>query len=406
MKCLDKVNSCMLAAMPENHPGEHEDFLQKLLGPYNQETPMQLVRSIIYFTSNKLLFPIHNIRKKVTQWLCMDNNSNLLQYLLSVEGPTTEALAESLLHTAIEFDNIRAVKTILATGVDPNCCGANSVDSPLQQALSNENIDIARLLIDAGADVNANASTWGWYNDPLQIATMKGNTKLVDMVLAAGARINTVNGHGHCALNLAIQNRNIEVVQILLEKGTDIDFMNEYEKDALHFAAIGGRIDIVKILLAAGADVNVEGSYGSTVLEKGVLSGSHEMALYILDAGAHDMRNAFCIAVAENDTKMVQILLNAGAAIDDPSDEGSTALTVAILNENIEVARMLLKSNANVNGRQSTDCDFYPVTPLQAAALKTMTGLARDLIKAGANVNAPAPSEDASLESFEGEFLD
>lgn len=114
---------------------------------------------------------------------------------------------------------------------------------------------IAKVLIDKGADVNAqdvNGTT------ALSRAVNEGDVVMINLLLKAGARVDLVDKqrrtdlHGACMA----KNHNSSVVSALLSGGSfaSIDRRDRNGKNALHMAIANGNVALVKTLLDAGAD--------------------------------------------------------------------------------------------------------------------------------------------------------
>jgi ankyrin repeat protein len=400
---FSKINSYLLAVMPETHSAEYGELFQKLLGPYNQDTIMQLFHLTAYLASNKLTFPTADITQGIIEWLLLQENSDLLQLLLSLKQPTTEALAESIFGAAVKIENLKLVKTILDTGLNPNSSRANDMFTPLQRASRCGNVELSRMLLDAGADVNLTRFS---SNRPLDWAVSGGHIELVEILLDAGARVDMRDRNGDTVLHRAADYEHVELIQTLLDSGADVDSVNDDGETALHLAVFSENIEIVHYLLSAGADVNACDADGETVLLKAVKTYSPELVSRILDAGPQNTGTALCTAVSQRQTKTVQVLLDAGAYIDSPSLKyGITALTMAIICKDVELATYLLRKGADVNG---WDRHFrsQPMTPLQAASARNMAKLAQNLLDAGADVNAPASDEYAVELEYDDECSD
>jgi ankyrin repeat protein len=84
-----------------------------------------------------------------------------------------------------EAKDVAIVEAILDAGADPNAVEPTYGETPLHYAVKATNSpEMVKLLIDAGADVNA-TSTSG--DTPLQFAVAKGNSEIAEVLLAAGA---------------------------------------------------------------------------------------------------------------------------------------------------------------------------------------------------------------------------
>lgn len=82
---------------------------------------------------------------------------------------------------AVKKSDVGAVKKYVAQGVDVNVKNQQGA-SPLHLA---KNVSVAKLLINAGANVNAKVSGLGI--TPLQMAAMDGRTDIAKLLITAGA---------------------------------------------------------------------------------------------------------------------------------------------------------------------------------------------------------------------------
>jgi hypothetical protein len=90
-------------------------------------------------------------------------------------------------------------------------------------------------------------------SDALQVACLEGNKEAAQMLLDQGADINAQGGHLGNALQVACYQGHKEIVQILLDKGADVNAQGGHLGNALHAASFSGYKEIVQILLEKGA---------------------------------------------------------------------------------------------------------------------------------------------------------
>jgi len=96
----------------------------------------------------------------------------------------------------------------------------NQMDSrPLNLACIRGHYDIAKLLLDKGADVDGG---WASSSSPLSHAAYEGNRKLVDLLLARGADV-IGDGGSKCPLNAAAEGGHFEIARLLISKGAKVD---------------------------------------------------------------------------------------------------------------------------------------------------------------------------------------
>ena len=129
--------------------------------------------------------------------------------------------------------------------------------------------DTARLrtLLRDGADVNGGQSDGVSREEtPLMLAAEMSNLQCMDILIEAGADVNSKAQGGHTALNVAVWRNNVESVNKLIGAGADVNSVNLYGRTALFHATRHGYHKCVKCLIDGGADVNIVDHSGETPL--------------------------------------------------------------------------------------------------------------------------------------------
>ena len=101
-------------------------------------------------------------------------------------------------------------------------------------------------------------------NEKLVFAASNENIKVVEMLLKAGADVNTKGFYSCTPLILASINGHINIVKLLLKAGANVNAKEDNGTTCLMKASLYGYKDIVKLLLKAGADVNANDKAGNT----------------------------------------------------------------------------------------------------------------------------------------------
>ena len=128
----------------------------------------------------------------------------------------------------------------------------------------NDNIEIVRLLIKAGADIHCKNKRGA---TPLHVAAANnGNPHVIKELINAGADVNAKNSNGFAPLHgAAARNGNPRVIKELIKAGADVNAKNNDGNTPLHTAAlINENIEVIKELIKAGAVVNAEDDAGKT----------------------------------------------------------------------------------------------------------------------------------------------
>ncbi|KAK0738156.1 ankyrin repeat-containing domain protein [Schizothecium vesticola] len=145
--------------------------------------------------------------------------------------------------------------------------------TPLQAAVKIQNSELAKRLIDYGADVNARPGgmlhEYDWSNEvseprtALQGAVENENLGLIRILLDAGADANdkAAPNAGATALQLAAMKGLLGIARLLLDRGADVNARRSqgYGRTALEGAAERGRVDMVQWLLSNGAEIEGKG---------------------------------------------------------------------------------------------------------------------------------------------------
>ena len=120
---------------------------------------------------------------------------------------------------------IQMAKLLLKYGADPNLTSGGPVEqeTALMMTLENSNNDMARVLIENGADVNASDAAG---ITPLMIAARRGNVEGVAMLLKRGAAVNACDQDGENALFGAIMYGHNQIVKLLIENKIRVDLVN------------------------------------------------------------------------------------------------------------------------------------------------------------------------------------
>lgn len=158
---------------------------------------------------------------------------------------------------ASDLDTVRKLHE--EDGVALDVRRATDSDSPLHHAVRTKQTEIARYLLEKGADVDA--LTYNT-NTPLHLAAFDGNDEIIRLLVARGADIDAKECDGWTPVYCAILNKHPETVETLAELGADLNAQTGSGWTALHKAADKGNARIVNFLLQAGADPHVKDNNG------------------------------------------------------------------------------------------------------------------------------------------------
>jgi ankyrin repeat protein len=249
-------------------------------------------------------------------------------------------------YSAIRENHLTQLKSLLEPKGSPDIADDRGI-TPLMYAAEIGSVEAMRLLIERGADVNAQnafgstALMWS-VSDPAKVR----------LLLDHGAQVNTVARSGRTALIIAaFTNPSAEVVRLLLAKGAKVAVMDQRHVTPLNAATFGNDTATVRLLLETGADMDTPDTFiGLTPLMNAAGNRNVEAVKVLLTKGANVNAvskteglpkiqtgtvefggwTPLLMASAFGPPEAVKLLLNAGARIDAQDYRGFTPLMLAV----------------------------------------------------------------------------
>jgi ankyrin repeat protein len=300
---------------------------------------------------------------------------------------------ETPLMAVARTGNVEAATLLLDAGANVNAIELWGQQSALMWAAAQKHPEMIKLLIARGADVDARGAVRNWERKviqeprpkdmnqggftPLLYAAREGCIECAQELVAGGVDLDLPDPPRVTPLNMALLTLHFDFAAYLIEAGADVNKWDLYGRSPLYLAADTSTIpvmgngamvvlpsmdkltalDVARLLLDKDANVNAQlkrrPPYRNVPQDRGGDS--------ILSMGATPLLRA----ARAGDTPMVQLLLEHGALVDLPSNQGVTPLMAAA---GVEFGLRVTR------GRNRTD----------EAVLSTM----RALLDAGADINA------------------
>jgi len=281
-----------------------------------------------------------------------NNDLAALRSLVKTSDANTKDARESTpLMYAAAYGSIDAMRMLIDAGADVNA--KNAFDATALMWCANDLAKV-RLLVEKGANVNARSKAG---RTPLVIAAAHdGNLEVVKLLVERGANLAAPRERASkredaapiasippsklgeaTPLTAAADANDTATVRYLVEKGADINASNGLGDTALILAASHGNVDVIKLLLSKGADVNaVDTPDGGRVKNGPIALGSFTALSYAAVYGGYDA---------------VKLLLDAGAKVNVQDIRGMTPLMLAIASDrpDARVVRLLIERGADVS---------------------------------------------------------
>lgn len=244
---------------------------------------------------------------------------------------------EHALRTAAEFGQVDTVKGLLNSHkLDTNAVERRTGLTALHYAAMTDQVEIAKALIDHGADV---CKTDIKGRNGLHHSVQGLGTQCLSFFLQLNVDISLASHKGFTALHKAAKGARTAASNILLERlaeGSHVDDIKDNAgKTPLFHASASGSYEAIILLLNAGSNLAGIASDGSTPLHSAAVAGSAEAVRVLLEQGANSRALAqggasvlhYAInGVNHRHTEAIELLLKSGADPYHPRDEGGTPL--------------------------------------------------------------------------------
>ncbi|XP_037646230.1 ankyrin repeat domain-containing protein 50 [Sebastes umbrosus] len=309
------------------------------------------------------------------------------------------------------FEREMSVKKLLGSGVSVNQPGSTDGQTLLASAAHDGSANVAELLLTHGSDPLASDQQG---QTPLTLASRQGHVQVLSVLLewtksqkpeTAVRMMEHVDNEGWTALRSAAWGGHGEAVRLLLDAGADVDGCDAEGRTALRAAAWGGHEEIVLTLLDYGARVDKADSKGRTPLIAAAYMGHHEAVEILLDHNAEvnladgDGRTALSVAALCVPTvagvkgygEVASLLLERRADPGHRDHDGMTPLLLAAYEGHDDVVELLLEAGADIDetaGPNGNVPAAAAVTPLLAAAAMGHMRTVSRLLFWGAAVDA------------------
>ena len=275
---------------------------------------------------------------------------------------------ESELHIAVRDDSLDVAKLLIEKGADVNATFLG--DSPL---ILSESRDMTELLIDKGADINATSGDHGYGWTKLHQPVSRD---IAEVLIDKGADIEVRDSRGQTPLHMT----GGDIAELLIEKGADINAKDDDGNTPLHTTVLLSR-DKAELLIEKGADINAKNTKGHTPLHLAISSDD-------LWRNKHDGLSSL---------EWTKLFIDKGAEINAKDEDGNTPLHYKAHSKwNVKFSSES-SFKARVDGRWNDErSGSYNATPLTHAEVLELelveVQLERDkaelLIEKGADIEA------------------
>jgi ankyrin repeat protein len=177
---------------------------------------------------------------------------------------------------------------LLDHGADVNGCDPDKGYTPLHRTgfADADHPECAKVLFEHGAEVDVRTVREGM--TPLHYAAERKKPGVAKVLIDAGADVNAADNKGKTPLSFAARNNHPELIELLLAAGADIEKQDNSQMRPVHHAALckEGGAEAMKVLVEHGADVNALDKWGNAPLQSAARGGQKEVVEVLIEAGA------------------------------------------------------------------------------------------------------------------------
>lgn len=274
------------------------------------------------------------------------------------------------LHIAAEIGDVVLAREFLSHGVNVNKENNNemtALQSAWQYRHQTGSMLVAKLIWNHGVDIQFKSSHTG--NSLLHWACKNNIVEFAKMLIDAGAEINSLNNNGDTPLHSSINAFSDDASIFLIENGANINIRDGAGSSPLNMASFTYSNNVIKHLIKFGANVNSIRDDGGSPLYGAICVGNFDIANILLSSGA-DVNTFY---LNKSSKKMIAINEACLPAILTGKTESESDLD---LDFRRDMEKLLIAYGADVNFFQNGLCS----SPLVACAELGLTQRAIDLI--------------------------
>ena len=235
------------------------------------------------------------------------------------------------LHYACNCSNIEMADLLIKAGANVNKKNRQGF-TPISSALFvKDDIQVAKKLVDSYR-VDLNKQDFGG-RPLLTWACEFGNMEVVDFLINSNADVNKIDESGYAPIHVAVMHQNMPIIEKILDsKKININKKDKSGRTPLHFACRSGNEQIVKSILGLKPRINEKDIYGDIALQDAYKSKNIEVVKLLFsvylkqnmdkdttkdiqriasEIGNSEMSvNVVNNAIEEKNTKLIKILLD------------------------------------------------------------------------------------------------
>lgn len=337
-------------------PTNTSENLIKILQDNDQKSFEDWVNSNISNdeSKTKILFQtLDDTNNTILHLLASHGQTSMLSFLLSRISGIENDLSSLNQATSTSTPRYVTVVSDVLSSLPVNLMGSN----PLYMATERGLTSMIILMLQHHANVNLTLPDG---SSCLYVAAQKGNVQLVKLLLHCQANVNLNKSNGTSPLWIATQQDHVDIVSLLLEARANVHSKKKNGVSVLNVASELNRAQIMELLLIARADPNDVDEHQPPSHHRNSISSTSSLSVASSSSSTLVPRpsSALLSAVRNRHTEATQLLLAANANINNQTyfqqQQPSPLFTACSIGAN-DIVGLLIEAKANINDQRSDD---------------------------------------------------
>ncbi len=214
----------------------------------------------------------------------VNNQKGMVEFLLQKKAdPNVHSYLGSPLLLSSKSGFYDISKMLLQAGADIDYKMSSGM-TPLLEAVKNDHLEVAELLIKNGAEADEGDSLYN--RTPLYFAASNGNADMINLLCENDADMNDPDVNGNTPIYCAVVNKHSEIVSLLMDKGVKLSDSKNNVCRAVLEACSRNSDQILNTMIAKGLDVNCLAPEGIPLLSWCIKNRYFDSAKILLAAKA------------------------------------------------------------------------------------------------------------------------
>ncbi|XP_053289480.1 B-cell lymphoma 3 protein homolog [Pleuronectes platessa] len=310
-----RLNENRVGAAASEEPGQSaEGYPMRLLHPIRYSPYSMFYVPTLLEADHPLAYQTENLLAGIALATHQDEDGDTALHIAVVQGELAivctlihlllwarrgldiyNNLRQTPLHLAVITQQAEIVDVLLKAGADPTALDRNGQTALHLCCEYHQRECLSVVLSRTSSPVCLEIRNYEGLS-PLHLAVLRGHKDLARMLLDAGSDINAMDiKSGQSPLMHAVEHNNADMVHFLIENGCDVNGQSYSGNTALHGACGRGQVDTVRLLLKSGADSSLKNYHNDTAV---MVAKNKKIADVLRGRGSKLMRDQHSVSVS------------------------------------------------------------------------------------------------------------